>query len=455
MKKLVSSFRSFSFSLSCLALAACGGDDSLTGDDAPMPDAAPTPDTPPGSMVIDVPGGDIQGPITWTANNTYILKGYVFVTAGTLTIEPGTVIKGDNGSALAITKDAKLNAVGTADKPIVFTSSAAVPKPGDWGGVVMLGKGPINVVGGTNAVEGFPTSYGDRIIYGGGATPSAAHDCGKLKYARIEYAGFLLSPDNELNGLTVGGCGTATVLDYIQVHLGQDDGIEMFGGTANLEHIVISQPDDDGLDWDRGWTGKVQFLVVQQKTGRGDKAVEADNNNNDNELQPRSAPEIWNATFIGGDGAAADPQGGLHLRRGTAGKINNAVIAYFTKFAIDIDGASSVGQFGTNLTIKNTFFLKGTNASALWPASFDGAGAGNDGGFDEAAQIGGDATNRQNVDPQLTDAKNLTAPSFKPATGSPVLTGCGTPPAGFDTTATFCGAIGTEDWTAGWTKYPN
>ncbi|MBA3818258.1 MAG: hypothetical protein H0X17_05160 [Deltaproteobacteria bacterium] len=448
MKTLLSLFSAVSL------VAACGGDDSgLTGDDAPPPDAAPSPDSPPGSMIIDVPGGDLTGDITWEAGNTYVLKGYVFMTGGTLTIEPGTVVKGDNGSALTITKDAKLNAVGTAAKPIVFTSSTTPATPGSWGGVVLLGKAPINVVGGTNAIEGFPTSYGERIVYGA-ATPNAAHDCGKLKYARIEYAGFLLSPDNELNGLTVGGCGSATQLDYIQVHLGQDDGVEMFGGTANLSHLVISHPDDDGLDWDRGWTGKVQFLVVAQKAGRGDKAVEADNNNNDNELTPRSAPEIWNATFIGADGAAADPQGGLHLRRGTAGKINNAIVAYFTKFAVDVDGASSTGQFGTGLAIKNTYFLKGANATALWPANFDGAGAGNDGGFDEAAQIGGDATNRMNVDPQLTAPKNATAPSWKPATGSPVLTGCGTPPAGLDTTATFCGAIGADDWTVGWTAFP-
>ena len=435
-------------------LAACGGGDSgLTGDDSPMPDAA-TPDTPPGSMVIEVPGGDLQGPITWEARNTYILKGYVFITIGTLTIETGTVIKGENGSALTITKDARLSAIGTAANPIVFTSNKTPATPGDWGGVVLLGKGPINVVGGTNAVEGFPTSFGDRIIYGGGATPNAAHDCGTLKYARIEYAGFLLSPDNELNGLTVGGCGSTTLLDHIQVHLGQDDGVEMFGGTANLSHIVITQPDDDALDWDRGWTGKVQFLVVQQKPGRGDKAIEADNNNNNNELTPRSAPELWNVTFVGANGAATDPQGGFHLRRGTAGKINNAIVMGFTKFAIDVDGTSSVNQFtAAALTVKNTYIMKGTNATANWPANFDGAGAGNDGGFDEAAQIGGDATNRLDVDPMLTDPFNITTPNWKPAAGSPVLTGCGTPTAGLDTTATFCGAIGATDWTQGWTKF--
>ncbi|MDQ3340178.1 MAG: hypothetical protein M4D80_33900 [Myxococcota bacterium] len=441
--------KNLSCSLALVLAAACGGDGGLTGDDMPTPDAAP--DAPPGSMVINVPAGDLTGPITWEARNTYILQGYVFITGGKLTIEAGTVIKGENGSALTITKDATLDAQGTAAKPIVFTSNKTPAAPGDWGGLVMLGKAPINVVGGTNAVEGFPTSFGDKIVYGGTAP---AHDCGKLKYARIEYAGFLLSPDNELNGLTVGGCGSSTLIDYVQVHLGQDDGVEMFGGSANLSHIVITQPDDDALDWDRGWTGKAQFIVIQQRTGRGDKGIEADNNNNDNELLPRSAPEIWNMTMVGANGAVTDPQGGIHVRRGTAGKINNSIVMGFTKFAADIDGASSVNQFtGANLTLKNVYFVKGTNALSNWPANFDGAGAGNDGGFDEAAQIGGDATNRIDVNPMLGAPFNTTAPDWKPAAGSPVLTGCATPPAGLDTTATYCGAIGATDWTTGWTKY--
>jgi hypothetical protein len=290
-----------------LLLAACGDDSGLGGDDQPMPDAAPPVDTPPGVTTVSVPAGDIASDTTWTADHIYVLEGYVFVTGGTLTIEPGTVVQGKNGSALTITQNAKLNAVGTADKPIVFTSALATPASGDWGGVVLLGKAPINVTGGTNAIEGFPTSYGDRITYGG---TDDTHNCGTLKYAPIEYAGFALAVDNELNGLSVGGCGSQTQVDYVQVHLGLDDGIEVFGGSPNLRHILITQPDDDGLDWDFGFHGTVQFLIVQQKTGRGDKAIEADNNHNDSELLPRSAPQVWNATFIGGDGAAADPQGG-------------------------------------------------------------------------------------------------------------------------------------------------
>jgi hypothetical protein len=448
MKKLLS--------LSFVAFAACGGDSGLTGDDD-VPDAPPAPDAPPGSEIIHIPAGDITADQTWLGKNTYILDGYVFITGGTLTIEAGATIKGENGSALTITKDAKINAVGTADKPIVFTSNKTPAAPGDWGGVVLLGKAGINVTGGTNPIEGFATSFGDRIVYGGGATPNDAHDCGKLKYARIEYAGFLLAPGNELNGLTMGGCGSATQIDFVQSHLGQDDGVEIFGGTVNISHILITQPDDDGLDWDLGWTGKAQFVIVQQKPGRGDKGFEADNHPSAFDNLPRSAPEIWNATLIGGDGPPADKkQGGMHLRRGTAGKINNAIVAFFNQFGADIDGAQSVAQFGTALAIKNTYFVKSTQAGlAVWPTGFDvTGGVENDAGFDELAQIGGDATNKLDVDPMLGDAKNIAAPNLKPAAGSPVLTGCGTPPAGLDQTATFCGAIGATDWTAGWTAFP-
>lgn len=449
--------------LALVAIPACKDNSGITGgDDEPGPDAAPPIDTPPGVTAVDVLAGDISTDTVWTADTVYTLKGYVFVTGGTLTIEPGTQIRGDVGSALTITKDARIEAAGTAAAPIVFTSSAAMPMSGDWGGVVVLGKGPINVTGGTNLIEGFAASFGERVRYGGGASPDAAHDCGTLRYVRIEYAGFALSTDVELNGLTLGGCGTATEVDYVQSHLGLDDGIEIFGGTVNVSHLLITQPDDDGLDWDFGWNGRAQFVIVQQAPGRGDKGFESDSNPNNNDALPRSAPEVWNATLIGGDGLASDKrQGGMHLRRGTGGKINNTVVAYWNQFGIDIDGLSSVGQFGTNLTVKNTYFVKSTNAAAVWPASFDISNGNendcqtpNTNCFDEAAQIGDDATNHLDVDVQLTAPKNLTAPSFVPAAGSPVLTGCGTPPSGFDQTATFCGAVGTVDWTAGWSRFP-
>ena len=452
-------------------LSGCKDDSGLTGDDSPEPDAAPMIDAPPGGEVIEV-RGDISSDTTWTSNNIYVLKEYVFVTGGTLTIQPGTTIKGDTGSALTITKDAKIRAVGTAAAPVVFTSNAAMPKSGDWGGVVLLGKGVINVAGGTNGIEGFASNLGERIRYGG---TDAAHDCGKLRYARIEYAGFELSANVELNGLTLGGCGSAAEIDYVQSHLGLDDGIEVFGGSVNLKHIVISQPDDDGLDWDVGWTGKAQFVIVQQRDGRGDKGFESDNNPTVTAAMPRSNPELWNVTLIGGDSAiATKKQGGIHAKKGTAGKINNAVIAYFNNFPIDVDGAAVRDLVGSGaFAIQHTYFMKATAQAGLFAPNFDFtldhdsmAGTPNlendcdlSGGttsncFDELATFSAVTSNHMNVDAQLTDPKNLTAPSFKPAAGSPVLAGCGTPPAGFDTTATFCGAVGATDWTAGWTAYP-
>lgn len=439
-------------------MIGCSDDDD--DDDDGMMDP---PDGPPADSKDVNVAADITADTTWVAGKTYTLKAQIFVTGGTLTIEPGTVIKGDPGSVLVVTKTGKLNAVGTVAKPIVFTSAGAPAKSGDWGGVVMLGEAPINVTGGKNKIEGFPDSIGVKIEYGGAV---AAHDCGKLKYARIEYAGFRFGTDNELNGLTLGGCGTATEIDYVQSHLGLDDGVEIFGGTVNVSHLVITQPDDDGLDWDLGWSGKAQFVIVQQKSGLGDKGFESDNNASNNEATPRSAPELWNVTLIGGDSPAAKKQGGMHLRRGTAAKISNSVIAYFNQFPVDVDGASSVGQVsGGALSIKNTYFMKATAAASLWITDFDKALVGgvlteNDcvagtGCFDEQASFSAEASNKIDADPLLGDAKNLTAPNWKPSADSPVLTGCGTPGAGFDTTATFCGAIGATDWTAGWTAYPN
>ncbi len=457
MRQLSSCFRSAASPLLtgllvAAALGACSDDDE--GDDIDPPDDDP----PPTETQVFVPAGELAGDTTWVASKTYTLRGQVFVTAGTLTIEPGTVIEGDAGSVLVITKNAKLSAVGTAAKPIVFTSSAAAARSGDWGGVVLLGAAPINVTGGKNKIEGFPDSVGVKIEYGGS---DAAHDCGKLVYARIEYAGFRFGTDNELNGLTLGGCGTATEIDYVQSHLGLDDGVEIFGGTVDVRHLVITQPDDDGLDWDLGWSGRAQFIIIQQKAGLGDKGFEADNNNSNNDALPRSSPEIWNVTMIGGDSPMAKKQGGLHLRRGTAARISNSIIAYFNQFPVDVDGASSVGQWNSGgLSLAHTYLLKAA-AGPLWMADFDKAGnplAENDcvAGvcLDEQAALTAETTNQLDTDPMLGDAKNLTAPNWKPANGSPVLTGCGTPGAGLDPTATFCGAIGATDWTAGWTAYP-
>lgn len=454
MKSLFASVLTLS---SLTLLAGCGDDEPNNTPDGGDPQAT----------AQDVKGS-ITGDTTWKAGTTYTLKDYVFVESGTLTIEPGVIVKGDTGSALVITREAKLNAVGTAEKPIVFTSSQAegTRAAGDWGGVVLLGKATINVAGGENTIEGFFATSGDtRTKYGGG---DDAHDCGKLKYARIEFAGYELAEDNELNGLTMGACGTATDIDYVQVHKGADDGVEMFGGTAGLKHIVISQPDDDGLDYDLGWRGKVQFLVVQQNATVGNRAIEASGNKNDNVAQPHSVPEIWNATFFGSGRAAgtAPAQEGLVFNTGAGGLLRNVIVANFADKAVDVDGTASAALWNAatpELSIQNALFWNNKGDSVSIPNApnpkKDASGTVTDpdvSKFAEAEKVLATGLNNKVLDAQLTAATNLDAPDFTPATGSPALNpdNAATPGAGFDTSARFVGAVGPTNWLAGWTAFP-
>ncbi|MCE9668769.1 hypothetical protein LY474_13170 [Myxococcus stipitatus] len=455
MKRLLASL----LTLSALSLGfGCGDDDETPIDPGPT-----TPD----AEKLDITENITQD-TTWKSGGTYTLKKYIFVESGTLTIEPGATIKGEKGSALIITRNAKLNAVGTADKPIVFTSSkdAGSREAGDWGGVVLLGKARINVSGGETTIEGFFASSGNDLTkYGGG---DDAHDCGKLKYARIEFAGYELAPNNELNGLTTGACGNTTDIDYVQVHKGLDDGIEMFGGTAPLKHILITQADDDGLDYDQGYSGKVQFLIVQQSAAVGDRGIEASSHKTTATQEPISIPEIWNATFIGSN---ANPGGnpsqeGLVFNTGAGGKLRNIIVAYFKDQAVDVDGTASAALFDepgdSRLAIRNTFFWDNANLTdtipfAPNPKVENGVTVDPDvSKFNEAEKIIVAANGVKVVDPQLTDALNLGAPNFSPKTGSPALNpdNAATPPAGFDTTARFVGAVGTTNWLAGWTAFP-
>lgn len=442
-----------------LALAGCAPK-SITVDagtvDAGTVDAGPVVER------IEVTA-DVTAPTTWSKANTYILKTLVYVDGATLTIEAGTTILGDSGSALIVTKTGKLIAVGTASEPIVFSVNAPVGMRGigtnNWGGVMMNGAAAINVVGGDNLAEGVVDSLKNR--YGGGANPDNTHNCGTLKYVRIEFAGQPLSANNELNGLTLNACGSGTSIDYIQVHRGIDDGIEIFGGTVDVKHTVITGSDDDGLDWDQGWTGRAQFVVIQQLPGRGNHGIEADNNRTAQDLMPRSNPTLSNVTMVGrapdnsnsGEGTSR----GMIDRVGTAGKLHNAIVTNFSDWATFIDGASSKAQWDSGqLLVKNSvFFHNPTDGyqNVLPPGLSNGDAApdmANEKDLLDTPSLG-----NRSVDPQLTDMLNTTAPNFAPRSGSPVLTG-GVVPADafFDTTATFIGAIGATDWTSGWTAYP-
>ncbi|MCB0573386.1 MAG: T9SS C-terminal target domain-containing protein, partial [Saprospiraceae bacterium] len=196
-----------------------------------------------------VVSGNITANTTWTKNNVYLLSGFVYVkNDATLTIEPGTVIKGDKNTkgSLIVTRGCKIVASGTPDEPIVFTSNEATPTYGDWGGVIICGKAPTNAsnngVDGEGLVEG-----GVGELYGGN---DPMDNSGVLRYVRIEYAGIAFQPNNEINGLTMGGVGAGTTIEYVQVSYANDDAFEWFGGTVNCKYLIAYRALDDDFDCD-------------------------------------------------------------------------------------------------------------------------------------------------------------------------------------------------------------
>lgn len=357
-------------------VGAVGATDWTQGWTAYPDTAAGTPE--PMGKTRETVTGSIMANTTWTADKIWVLDGIIHVGDATntspvvLTIEPGTQIRGKKGSALVVTKTGRLVADGTSTSPIVFTADfppGMVGLPGNnWGGVVLNGKGDLNMPGKDNLAEGLADEARNR--YGGGSGVDAAHDCGTLKYVRIEFAGEPLSATNELNGLTFNACGSGTTVDFVQIHRGIDDGLEIFGGSVNVKHLVITGSDDDGIDWDRGWTGKGQFLIVQQLDGRGNHGIEADNWSNDNDAQPRSKPTLYNLTLVGrspqtdnGTGGEGSSRG-VTLRVGSAGEFHNMIVTRFSRWGLFIDSPASVNAWaGGESFIKNSIFFNNSSTT--------------------------------------------------------------------------------------------
>ena len=265
--------------------------------------------------------GPITGDLTLTTDVMYRLLGKVDVgidmggdgskaggKSGTLTIPAGVVIMGRTSEDyIVVNRGSKIIANGTRSAPIRFTHTSAIEgtvgenEKGLWGGMVILGKAPINKC--SNDVRG--TAACERVVEGsnalmGGATPD--DNSGKLNFVRVEYAGYEIFPGNELNGITFGAVGSGTEVDYVQVHNNQDDCVEFFGGTVNVKHLICTGAGDDNLDIDWGYQGKMQFVVVKQSSGVGDHIVESDNTNADASVgyltEPRSRPTVANFTFV-------------------------------------------------------------------------------------------------------------------------------------------------------------
>ncbi len=446
--------------------AAC----AIPAPEAPAPAGCPSV----GDRTVVNVNADITADTTWSCDNLYVLQDAVYVSGGTLTVEAGVVVHGGSGgddgeNALIVTTSGRIDAQGTSADPIVFTSANApgVAAPGDWGGIVLLGEATINVnpsaSPATKNVEGIDPGEG-RGQYGGS---DDAHDCGTLRYVRIEWAGFDFAAANELNGLTVAGCGSETELDFIQVHGGLDDGIEFFGGSANLSHAVVTQVGDDSLDSDEGYRGNVQFFIAQQGNyaGGGNRTFEWDNFGDGVNNEPRSMPTLWNATLVGG---AQEDQQAMRLRAGTAANINNVALTNFgEEDCIRVDESATVTQANNgDLSVNSVLIDDGACRDRDGSPShvrFTADKGDPDNGVppDTMTAFTGDwCPGIAETDLMFSaEATNLTAPDFTLPAASAASNGQ-TPPAGgfFNADATFYGAIEPGDcwdWTEGWTAYPD
>ncbi|MEI6556337.1 MAG: T9SS type A sorting domain-containing protein [Paludibacter sp.] len=369
------------------------------------------------ATTVTVNASDITTNTTWTKNNVYLLNGWVYVTSGaTLTIEAGTVIRGDktNKGALIIEPGGKLIANGTAAEPIVFTSNqpAGNRASGDWGGVVLCGKAKINQ--GTATIEG-----GLRTVYGG---TDDTDNSGSLKYVRIEYGGVAFMPNNEINGLTFGGVGSGTSVDYVQVSYAGDDSFEWFGGNVNCKHLIAFAGLDDDFDTDFGFSGKVQFIVglrdPQIADISGSNFFESDNDAAGSSLTPYTSATFCNVSSFGPlNGTVTTStmnqnyKRALHIRRNSRLKIFNGVFSGWP-VGLYIDGnTTQANATNGDLVIENCVF-GGMAANYAVPTgqTWDVTAASN--WFNDASRK--NSVYADNASLLVSDPYTLTAPKFTP-----------------------------------------
>lgn len=392
--------------------------------------------------------------VTLTANAHWILSGRTAVggdnvDSATLFIEAGVTIIGEAGEDfLVVRRGSKIEANGRADAPIVMTSVQDVTGQevgiGQWGGLVVLGRAPANSCGdqvGDTTPEELAScgvsAEGDAGQFGGNVSDD---DSGSIRYVVVKHAGRTLGNGDELNGITLAGVGSGTTVEYIQVHQNLDDGLEFFGGTVDVSHVVLTANGDDSLDWSFGWTGHAQYVYIQQDSAFGDNAIEADNSEFDAAARPLTKPRLSNVTIVG----AADTNG-VRLRAGTAGLISNMLIVGPEGYTncLRVNGEESVAN-----AVSGELAITGSIVSCADASQRFTSGA------------IGDATTEewflaQDNNQVLAEAQlGLNADGYTPLPGSVLLTS-GVNPRDIDPDledARYVGAFdGQNNWMTGWT----
>jgi hypothetical protein len=422
---------------------------------------------------------------TLDASRKYIIRGQTFVQAGqVLTIPAGTIIYGERRSkgTLIINEGGKLEAVGTAQAPIIFTSNQAEGERdrGDWGGIVIVGKANVNQ--NRPAIEGISPEvrFGTQ-----GSTANDTESSGNLQFVRIEFAGIELTPNNETNSLTMGAIGSGTTISNVQVSYGGDDGFEWFGGTVNCKNLISYSTWDDDFDVDFGYSGNVQFGIALRNPSFADQSgsngFEVDNDATGSANAPLTSAVFSNMTILGprintGTSLNANYQNALHIRRNAAISIFNSVFTGFPT-GLRMDGANTLANYteGRGVLSNNTLIAVGNRAAASVPFATDQTTVGV-AGIETAWATSGNEVLRNNAPAdnnapatkpdyaannineqwffgsfalgQYPDNPAFTISSAKGTNFShPKVSGA------FFEKVTYRGAIGGTDWTDGWSNF--
>ena len=482
-----------------IPLAACGGADGTASPGegvivvpTPAPPPPPPPPPPPagGPFTGAAPAGFIdrgvvankrvfEMPARFTQDTTlqnipgavYSISGPTHVgtdcggdgaaagaQAVTLTVQPGVVVIASAGNDyLVVNRCSRINAVGTAAQPIIFTARANLEgtttdsSQGLWGGIILLGRAPISdcntaVAGGSvncqQVIEGTTSA-----LYGGA---TATDNSGSLRFVQIRYSGFAIAPGTELQGLTMGGVGSNTTIDHVQVHNSSDDGIEIFGGRVNAKHMVVTGADDDGLDTDLGYQGFVQFLIgVQRDNSNGDSMIEADSNGNEDAL-PRQHTRLSNATFV--QRSTVQGLNTILLRGGTDYTLLNSVVVGSNNcLDIDATGGTTTRPADPALQDQGPPVFRSVVLSCTNPFRDDGNVT-----LAEMQAIFGSGTNNNNATftPSLTGTFiNGPNESAVAATNPTTFNLAGSTAPNQFTAVTYIGAVQNagDTWYAGWT----
>ncbi len=384
---------------------------------------------------------DIEGELMLPAGRKYIVLGQVTVEdGGALTIAPGVTVQGSADNAqpnfIAVKQGGRLYAEGTANQPITFTGPEATP--GSWAGVVIAGRSDCNDAPGVDG--GCQFEAVPEIVYGGDEPDDSS---GRLRYVRVLWAGQSISQDEELNALTLLGVGRGTVMEYVQVDGGLDDGFEFFGGTVDGRYLVCSNMGDDCFDFDQGYTGRLQFALGWQGSnpdaGSDSNGIESDNDNPASDALPRTTPNISNLSLIGNLETGNE---GIRVRRGSGANYWNVVVHNFRDRCVNLINAQTYA-LATSTAQSNQLGMRNSWVGTCGGGQFDDNSA-------EAYAVSAwyaAGTGNGAGDPMLKPG------GFQPAMGSPLMSGGQAPDNVFFRPATYRGAFAgpNDNWAAGWT----